>query len=353
MDTHEGIDSVFVPTAQYSLFGLSLHIPPWEYIIIAILVVEGNYFTYLAFGYTTFSSITLYDSLSIPTAMIASRYLLLRRYRKPHLTGTLICMIGVLLNIFVDYEEDKKLSTDASSGVNMDPASKTILKEYPDKALGDLLAIIGGLIYGLTTVLTEMAIKEHGNTTNEYIGVMGFFAFLISGIQATILERDEIRKFFVLNNDFSPTKNVCSNVESIFELIGFFIFMYLTYVGISYFLLTSEATLLNLSLLTADIWAVIFTVVAQKIVPALLFWVSLVLVLSGVFVYEMAPSPLTDPILPTDFIITKIICHHNKPNDDELSQGEYFDDPNAPIDQHHNDHHHTDASPKDPRLEIL
>merc|ERR1712038_462185 len=236
---------------------------------------------------------------------------------------------------------------------NMDDASKTILKEYPDKALGDFLAIIGGLIYGLTTVLAEMAIKEYGNTVDEYTGVMGFFAFIISGIQAAILERDEIRKFFVPNNDFSPTKNVCSNVESLLELMGFCIFMYVTYVGISYFLQTSEATLLNLSLLTADIWAVIFTIVAQKIVPALLFWVSLVLVLTGVFVYEMAPSPLTDPILPTDFIITKIICHGNKPNDDELSQGEYFDDPNAPIEQHQHHHHHTDASPKDPRLEIL
>ena len=64
-----------------------------------------------------------------------------------------------------------------------------------------------------------------------------------------------------------------------------------SYVGASHFLVLSEAAFFNLSLLTGDLWSVLFSVVAERIVPQPLFFAALAAVLSGVVVYEMAPSP--------------------------------------------------------------
>ena len=52
----------------------------------------------------------------------------------------------------------------------------------------------------------------------------------------------------------------------------------------------SEATYLNLSLLTGDLWSVLFSVVVERIITSPLFFVALVLVLSGLVLYEIAPS---------------------------------------------------------------
>jgi hypothetical protein len=45
---------------------------------------------------------------------------------------------------------------------------------------------------------------------------------------------------------------------------------------------------------------VAFSVVAQHIVPKPLFFVALVFIVSGVFVYELAPSPLPEDSEQTD-----------------------------------------------------
>lgn len=65
----------------------------------------------------------------------------------------------------------------------------------------------------------------------------------------------------------------------------------LGYIGASRFLIISEAAFFNLSLLTGDLWSVVFSVVAERIVPQPLFFAALASVLSGVVLYEMAPSP--------------------------------------------------------------
>ena len=64
-----------------------------------------------------------------------------------------------------------------------------------------------------------------------------------------------------------------------------------SYIGASHFLIISDAAFFNLSLLTGDLWSVIFSVIAEHIVPEPLFFAALMLVLSGVVMYEMAPSP--------------------------------------------------------------
>lgn len=62
--------------------------------------------------------------------------------------------------------------------------------------------------------------------------------------------------------------------------------------GASRFFQISEATFFGLSLLSGDLWSVIFSVFAEGIVPHSLFFIALVFVLGGMIIYEMAPSPV-------------------------------------------------------------
>jgi solute carrier family 35 protein F1/2 len=63
---------------------------------------------------------------------------------------------------------------------------------------------------------------------------------------------------------------------------------------VGYFLQISDATFFNLSLMTGDAWAVAFSVFAEGIKPPPTFYIALILTMSGVIIYETAPSPVVN-----------------------------------------------------------
>ncbi|KAL3917458.1 MAG: hypothetical protein SGILL_004706 [Bacillariaceae sp.] len=227
----------------------------------------------LAFRYTTLTSVTLFDALAIPSAIIISRCWLRRRYRCMHYLGVMVCMVGVLANVFTDYDSDVGNTDD---------------KEYPHKLRGDVCAIVGGILYGLGDILVEVTVKATGDVT-EQLAFTGSFAFLISLVQSLSLEWDDILEFFGDNDAHSST---CSPKKGWLLLFTFCGVTVTSYAGGGWFLVFSEAAFFNLSLLTGDLWSVIFSIVAERIVPNPLFFFALFFVLSGVVLYEMAPSPV-------------------------------------------------------------
>jgi drug/metabolite transporter (DMT)-like permease len=124
---------------------------------------------------------------------------------------------------------------------------------------------------------------------NEYLGMLGFFAAIICLIQTFLLERNDIYEFFG-----SGDNKTCSQTAARSLLFGYVCAATLLYMGSARFLRVSEATFLNLSFLTGDLWSVIFSVVAEKIVPKPLFFVALAFIVSGVLIYELAPSPVLE-----------------------------------------------------------
>jgi hypothetical protein len=103
-------------------------------------------------------------------------------------------------------------------------------------------------------------------------------------VQVVVLEREDLAMF--------GTTSTCSTGEGILLLLAYVVSLALIYVGGAYFLLVSESALYNLSLLTSDFFTVVFSVVAEHIVPPPLFFVALVLIVAGVVLYEMGPSPI-------------------------------------------------------------
>jgi drug/metabolite transporter (DMT)-like permease len=134
-----------------------------------------------------------------------------------------------------------------------------------------------------------VAVRNNGGV-NEYLGMLGFFAATICLIQTLIWERSDIDDFF---GSGDPSKT-CSQTTARLLLFGYVCAVSTIYMGVARFLLVSEATFLNLSFLTGDLWSVTFSVVAEHIVPKPLFFVALAFIVSGVFVYELAPSPILE-----------------------------------------------------------
>lgn len=246
---------------------------PWRYAVIAFLDVQACYFTILAFKYTPMTSVTLFAALSVPSAMVLSKLFLGRSFGCVHLLGVFMCMTGVFYNVLADYHVDEA------------PAAGQGISHYPNRLFGDILAITGGVLYGVVDVVAESALKtDHGDVT-EFLGMIGFFATLMSLVQGWFTEQDMVVELY--------TGGECSLPKTGALLLLYVIASALEYIGIAHFLARSEATLLNLSILTDPaLWSVLFTICAQSLVPPPLFWTALVFVLGGLVVYEMAPSPL-------------------------------------------------------------
>ena len=279
-------DIINTPSEKYfSFFGLKCTNRPRTYAIIAIVDVYAAFLTITAFKYTTITSVVLFDALAIHSAMFVSRFFFNRRYVKGHILGVLICTIGIMLNVAVDYEEDKE-----SKGffVGQDNADQQIIAEkYPHKIAGDILAISGGILYGIANTLQEVAVKE--TTVVEYLGCSCFFASIITFSQAMLTERDEIMAFFGQSSTDTCAAGEGGNLLFLYAIAGI-----LKYVGVGMFLQISDATFFNLSLMTGDAWAVAFSVFAEGIKPPPTFYIALFLTMSGVIIYETAPSPVVN-----------------------------------------------------------
>lgn len=259
---------------------IPIHTPSWTYFLVALIDVEANYFTVLAFRFTTLSSVSLFDALAIPTAMLLSRFFLGRQHGWIHMMGICCCMIGVLYNAMADYESDL--------GKGKEDGGQLL---FPHKLRGDALALLGGILFGANDVVTETLVRNVGGPL-EYLGMMGFFATVISLLQGAILERDEIFQFF--NGVPAPEGQVCTVSQGLGLISVFVIVNVLSYTAGAFFLCVSEATFLNLSLLTGDLWSVVFMVAAQGILPQPLFWAAFTMIAAGVTIYEVAPNPIVD-----------------------------------------------------------
>jgi solute carrier family 35 protein F1/2 len=283
---------------------LSLNLEWWCYAAFALIAVEASYFTFLAYRYTTLPSCALLDNTNILAAMIGSRIILKRKYSATHVLGALICCLGVVFNLFSDFEKAKEDITTVD-----DFAEQTEVVEYPKRMLGDILAIVGGLLVGFSDVLIELFVKDFVSI-HEFLGCVGIWGTFIAATQALIMERSQIAKIFAAGgeeNDMS-TQDIyeayaddpfnaprsCSRETALALVFGYAVSTYLFNYSISRFLSMSESALMTLSLLTADLYSVIFTVVAEHIPPTGLFYLAFFLVVVGVVVYEMAPSPLGD-----------------------------------------------------------
>jgi solute carrier family 35 protein F1/2 len=201
----------------------------WKYIIVGAADVEANYLVVLSQKYTTLTSVQLLDSFSLFTVLVLSFLFLRVRYHLIHLIGIFICIVGMACLIVADL--DKK-----QEGYNI--------------PLGDVLCLCGSMLFGISNVTQEFLVKKH--TIVEFLALLGISGTIISGIQLSVLERTSL---------VSVNWN---NYRVALLLAGFIVALVLFYILMPVMLRRSSATVVDLSLLTADFYALLCGIVIFK-----------------------------------------------------------------------------------------
>jgi solute carrier family 35 protein F1/2 len=143
--------------------------------------------------------------------------------------------------------------------------------------IGDVLAVTAAMLNGSADVLSEYCIKNVDRY--ELLGMLGIYGTILTAVSCPWIE-GEVLLNVVQNHSRQERMDIAL-------VIGWYVIsVLLYYMGEAFFLVSSEATLLNLSLQTSNLWAIVFSLLFFHILPPVLFYTALVLVVGGVCIYE-------------------------------------------------------------------
>uniref|UniRef100_A0A453LAR8 EamA domain-containing protein n=2 Tax=Triticinae TaxID=1648030 RepID=A0A453LAR8_AEGTS len=145
----------------------------YYYLILSIVDVEANYIVVKAYQYTSLTSVMLLDCWAIPCVLFLTWIFLKTKYGLRKLFGVGICVAGVVLVVFSDVHASERKS------------------KGPSPLKGDMLVIAGATLYAVSNVTEEYIVKKSSRI--EVMAMLGVFGAIISGIQISILEREELR----------------------------------------------------------------------------------------------------------------------------------------------------------------
>ncbi|KAG4126012.1 hypothetical protein ERO13_D10G131600v2 [Gossypium hirsutum] len=190
----------------------------YYYVVLGLVDIEANYLVVKAYQYTSITSVMLLDCWSIPSVMLLTFIFLKTKYRFRKRAGVIVCVAGLVMVIFSDVH-----AGDRSGG--------------RDARKGDLLVIAGATLYAISNVSEEFLVKNANRV--ELMSFLGLFGAIISAIQISIIEHNEL-------------KSIHWTAGAAFPFFGFSLAMFLFYSFVPVLLKMSGSTMLNLSLLTSD-----------------------------------------------------------------------------------------------------
>lgn len=224
----------------------------WRYFILAFCDVEGNYFTVLAYRYTTILSAQLINFWAIAVVVVISLIFLKVRYHIAQYIGILICCGGLGMLVASDH------ITGSNGG------------QAVDAVKGDLFALLGATFYGLSNVFEEFLVSKR--PLYEVIGQLAFWAMPINGVQAAIFDRHQFKK-------------ATWNGKVGGYLTGYTLILSWFYSGAPIVFRMASAAFFNIGLLTGNFWGV---VVGTQVFHLKIHWmypIAFVLIMGGHFVY--------------------------------------------------------------------
>ncbi|KAL8692813.1 MAG: hypothetical protein Q9218_002228 [Villophora microphyllina] len=241
----------------------------WKYIILSFLDVEGNYFTVLAYRYTTILSAQLINFFAIVCVVIVSFLFLHVRYHVTQIAGILICIGGVGILIASDH------ITGASNPMN--PISRG------DQVKGDLFALLGATCYGFSNVAEEFLVSKR--PLYEVVGQLGFWGMIWNGAQAGIFDRKSFR---------TATWN--GKVGG--YLAGYTLVLTLFYSLAPLMFRLASAAFFNISLLTGNFWGVCIGVKVFHLHIHWMYPIAFVCIVGGLLIYFVGKKVLGEATKP-------------------------------------------------------
>jgi len=76
--------------------------PWWQWLLLALADVEGNYLIVRAYQYTDITSVTLLDAFAVPGVMLLSYSALGARYGGRQVAGVAVCLAGLVTLVTTD-----------------------------------------------------------------------------------------------------------------------------------------------------------------------------------------------------------------------------------------------------------
>jgi len=76
--------------------------PWWQWLLLALADVEGNYLIVRAYQYTDITSVTLLDAFAVPVVMAISSVAMRARYSRRQLVGVLFSLAGLVVLVGTD-----------------------------------------------------------------------------------------------------------------------------------------------------------------------------------------------------------------------------------------------------------
>ncbi|TGO75129.1 hypothetical protein BELL_0232g00010 [Botrytis elliptica] len=242
-----------------------LWVDGWKYVILSFMDVEGNYFTVLAYRWTNVLSAQLINFWSIVCVVIVSFIFLGVRYKWLQVISILVCCGGMGILLASDH-------ITGSNGGN----PPTMLK-------GDLFALAGATLYGLSNVFEEWFVSKR--PMYEVLGMLGLFGIIINGITAAIFDRHSFQ-------------NAVWDGQVGGYIVGYTLALALFYTLAPIILRMASAAFFDISLLTANFWGVVIGINVFGYTIYYLYPIAFVLIILGLFVYFLSGSMLGDAVKP-------------------------------------------------------
>eukprot|EP00758_Cryptobia_borreli_P005826 Tbor_TRINITY_DN4998_c0_g1::TRINITY_DN4998_c0_g1_i1::g.10001::m.10001/K15287/SLC35F1_2; solute carrier family 35, member F1/2 len=294
----------------------------WRYAFIALLDMQATYCIVSAYNYTDMTSIQILDCSTVIFCIIIS-YLFLKGVNYHifwHITGAAIALGGIIFLVVIDIEDK------ARSGGDDGP-----VRTRRDIIIGDFLTILACLFYAMSNVATEKLVSsecgEEGDAKKaavlkssedqldtvvllsqpipaasptpqtwipplrvvviiEYLFWMPLSGAIFSTVQFLALEEYKQIAYYT---DTATAFQAVANGTSYGELgwlAAFCICMLIMYTGFPCLFLLAGATFVNLSLLTADGFSIIWNAVLFDLKPNDIFFVPLIMILIGLIIFD-------------------------------------------------------------------
>jgi solute carrier family 35 protein F1/2 len=208
----------------------------------------------------------LLDCFTIPSAMALSRLFLGVRYSAVHLLGIVICVCGLIVVVVSDLQDDVAAGS-SSAG-------------QQQQFVGDMMCVAGSLIYASSNVLQEHLVRR--GRREDYMGNLGVCGLSLAGLLFLLTDLSRML-------DTSPW----TSAGSVLALLGFVGCLFAMYTQTSSFLEKSDAVVFNLSLLTSDVYAVVFSFFFYGRLVPWPYFLSYALVCLGLSMYYSSP-PLAE-----------------------------------------------------------
>ena len=229
--------------------------------------VEGNYFTVLAYRYTTILSAQLINFWAIVVVVLVSFLALRVRYHVTQVAGILICVGGMGL----------LLASDHITGANSGDVSSA------DQLKGDLFALLGATFYGLANVSEEFLVSKR--PLYEVVGQMGFWGMIINGAQAGIF-------------DLASFQSATWDGQVGGYLVGYTLCLTLFYSLAPLVFRLASAAFFNISLLTGNFWGVVIGIKVFGLTIYFLYPIAFVMIMVGLVVYFVGKQVLGEAKKP-------------------------------------------------------